>query len=402
MESQAEAQLLTCDLVIDAIYSGFKTDKGGMADPLPKLVGVSRQGGFRYRGTLAKPTLLVLTSNLAEPDWPDELDAPTGRFVYYGDNRHPGLQLHDTQRFGNQLLIKLFDMAHSEERADIPPVLIFTSEGPGRSYRFRGLAVPGHPTMPATEDLVAIWKTAGNRRFQNYRAVFTILDVPVLSRRWIESIKSGGNDMASAPSAWRSWIESGAIKPLEAPRTQLIRTKEEQLPSSESEQALLEVIRARYKDNAFGFEACAGAIARLLLGDVTRLDLTRAWRDGGRDGIGTVRLGRGPASIEVTFALEAKCYGQDNSVGVREASRLISRIKHREFGVLVTTSFINKQAYEEVVNDGHPVIFVTAVDIVRLLRDVGYSTPPLVNSWLNSLASSAHPDSIQKQSMEVS
>ncbi len=385
MTSEAEARLLNCDLVIDATYSGYKTDNGGVADPLPKLVGVSRQGGFRYRGTRAQPTMLVLTSNMAEPDWPDELDAPTGRFVYYGDNRQPGLQLHDTQRFGNQLLITLFDKAHKADRASIPPVFIFTSEGTGRSYRFLGLAVPGHPAMPATEDLVAIWKTAGGRRFQNYRAVFTILDAPVISRQWIESIKSGAIDMACAPNAWRYWVESGVVKPLEAPRTQLVRTKQEQLPGSDAEHALLRVIRERYKDDPFGFESCAGAISRLLLGSVTRLDLTRPWRDGGRDGIGALRLGRGQASIEVVFALEAKCYGQDNSVGVREVSRLISRIKHREFGVLVTTSFINKQAYEEVVHDGHPVIFVTGVDIVRLLRDAGYSTSALASDWLKSL-----------------
>jgi hypothetical protein len=386
MTSQAEAHLLTCDLVIDAVYRGYKTEKGGMADPLPKLVGVSRQGGFRYRGTLAQPTLLVLTSNMTEVDWPDELDPTTGRFVYYGDNRHPGLQLHDTQRFGNQLLISLFDCAHGGRRTQIPPTLIFTSENPGRSYRFRGLAVPGHPNMPATEDLVAIWKTDGSSRFQNYRSVFTILDVPVINRRWIESIRSGLPDMESAPPAWRAWLEKGVVKPLEAPKTQLIRTKKEQLPNTAADQALIEVIRSRYTSNAYAFEACAGAITRLILGNVTHLDLTRPWRDGGRDGIGTARLGRGPASIEVTFALEAKCYGVKSSVGVKEVSRLISRIKHREFGVLVTTSFVHEQAYREVIDDGHPVVLVTAIDIVQSLREAGYSTPSLVSNWLDGIA----------------
>lgn len=385
MESHTEKQLLTCDLIIDAVYRGFKTAKGGVADPLVRLVGVSRQGGFRYRGTLARPTLLVLTSNLAEADWPDEFDPTTGRFVYYGDNRHPGLQLHDTRRFGNQLLLNLFNLAHSGRRAEIPPILIFTSESPGRSYRFRGLAVPGHPAMPATEDLVAIWKTDGNSRFQNYRSVFTILDAPMLSRKWIDSIKSGTMDTEGAPSVWQAWLEKGIVRPLEAPRTQLIRTKDEQLPKSSADQALIDVIRNRYADNAYAFEACAGAITRLVLGNVTLLDLTRPWRDGGRDGIGTARLGRGPASIEVTFALEAKCYGIKSSVGVREVSRLISRIKHREFGILVTTSFIHEQAYREVVDDGHPVILVTAIDIVQSLREAGYSTPSLVNNWLEGI-----------------
>lgn len=382
-------ELATIDLIVDAVYRGFKTNKGGTADPLVQLVGVSRQGGFRYRGTRDRPTLLVLTSNLSEPDWPDELDPVTGRFVYYGDNRKPGQQLHDTPRFGNLLLKRVFDLAHSGRRNEVPPILIFTSESPGRSFRFRGLAVPGHPAMPPTEDLVAVWKTASVERFQNYRAVFTILDAAVISREWLHAIGSGGLASVPPPLMWRAWVENGVAKPLEAPRTHLIRTKAEQLPENDSDRDLIRVIKDRYKNNAFEFEACAGALTKLLLGNVTKLDLTRPWRDGGRDGIGMLQLGRGPASIEAAFALEAKCYELTNSVGVREVSRLISRIKHREFGVLVTTSFIDRQAYQEVVEDGHPVIFVAAVDIVRLLRDAGYSSPTLLSRWLDAIAEPA-------------
>lgn len=379
-------ELDTIDLIVDALYKGFKTDKGGVADPLVKLVGVSRQGGFRYRGTRDRPTLLVLTSNLAEADWPDELDPTTGRFVYYGDNRQPGQQLHDTPRFGNLLLKNIFDLAHSGRRKEVPPILIFTSESPGRSFRFRGLAVPGHPAMPATEDLVAVWKTANSERFQNYRAVFTILDAAVISREWIHAMGTGVPSNVQAPMVWQAWGKNGVAKPLEAPRTQLIRTKAEQLPANDKDKALIHVIKARFQNDAFGFEACAGALAKLLLGNVTKLDLTRPWRDGGRDGIGMLQLGRGSASIEVAFALEAKCYGLTSSVGVREVSRIISRIKHREFGVLVTTSFIDRQAYQEVVDDGHPVIFVSAMDIVHLLRNAGYSSPTLISSWLDGIS----------------
>jgi hypothetical protein len=378
--------LAKVDLVVDAIYRGYTTDKGGVADPLVKLVGVSRQGGFRYRGTNEKPTLLVLTSNLAEPDWPDELDPTTGRFVYYGDNRQPGQQLHETPRFGNSLLKYIFDCTHNGQRDKVPPILIFTSESPGRSFRFRGLAVPSHPAMPSTEDLVAVWKTSGSERFQNYRAVFTILDAPLIRRDWVQSVGSGNSAMDNPPKVWKDWVEKGLAKPLEAPRTQLIRSKAEQLPIANEDVAIINTIKERFKNDPFRFEACAGAITKLLLTNVSSLDLTRPWRDGGRDGIGTLRLGRRSASIEVAFALEAKCYAMTSSVGVREVSRLISRIKHREFGVLVTTSFVDKQAYKEVVDDGHPVIFVTAMDIVQLLREAGFSSPSKVGAWLDGIA----------------
>jgi hypothetical protein len=66
---------------------------------------------------------------------------------------------------------------------------------------------------------------------------------------------------------------------------------------------------------------------------------------------------------------------------------LISRIKHREFGVLVTTSYVDKQAYQEVTGDGHPVILTTARDIVGVLRSAGVQTPEQVAAWLDGIAS---------------
>lgn len=381
-------QLNTANLIIDALYQGEKTSKGGISDPLVRLVGVSRQGGFRYRGTMEKPYFLVLTSNLIEPDWPDELDPTSGRFVYYGDNRHPGRQLHDTPRFGNRLLKNIFDSTHSGRRADVPPVFLFTSESPGRSFRFRGMAVPGHPAMPATEDLIAVWKTSGTERFQNYKATFTILDVPMVERTWIESLRSGQLREDLEPIAWKNWVETGHPKALQAPKTKLVRSKSEQLTLNDWDAALVETIRNQFHSSPYAFEACAGELAKLLLRSITKLDLTRPWRDGGRDGIGTLLIGHGPASINVTFALEAKCYQRTNSVGVRDVSRLISRIKHREFGILITTSFIDKQAYQEVIDDEHPVILMAERDIARILREAGLTTPDLVRKWLVGIAPS--------------
>ncbi|RYF57512.1 MAG: restriction endonuclease [Comamonadaceae bacterium] len=383
-------QLRQVDLIVDAIYAGYKTERGGVADPLVPLVGVSRQGGFRYRGTKERPTLLVLTSNLAEPEWPDQLDETTGTFTYYGDNRQPGRLLHDTPRFGNKLLEQVFRFVHLGQRDGVPPILVFTTEGVGRSFRFRGLAVPGSPHLGATEDLVAVWKTTEGQRFQNYKAIFTILDEPVVSRDWIRAV--GHGEMSSlAPEALKAWIDAGGIRPLIAPRSLLVRSKTEQLPAAPSDRELIEVIRQRYKDNPHGFEACAGALTRLLLPDVSRLDLTRPWRDGGRDGIGQMRIGRGPAAIEVDFALEAKCYSANNAVGVREVSRLISRIKHREFGVLITTSYVDRQAYQEVTDDRHPVILATARDIVGLLSSAGVRTVAQVSEWLDGIAVGGSP-----------
>jgi hypothetical protein len=224
-----------------------------------------------------------------------------------------------------------------------------------------------------------------SERFQNYRAVFTVLDEAVISREWVHHVGKGQQADKLAPVAWKRWVENGTYQPLVAPRSKPLRSRVEQLPTTIDDKKLITEIYQRYATDAFGFEWCAAELVKLLLPEVSRLDLTRPYRDGGRDGIGTVRLGQGQASLDVSFALEAKCYGAQNSVGVRELSRLISRIKYREFGVLVTTSYVHDHAYREVVDDGHPVILVTAIDIATLVRRAGYSTPALVRRWLDSI-----------------
>ena len=380
----SESELDDADLIVDAVYEGVAQANGSYADPLNRLVHVSSRGGFRYRGTKDAPTLVVLTSSLAEPDWPDELDATTGRFVYYGDNREPGRELHATGRFGNHLLRVIFDRLHLGQRHLCPPVLVFTSLRSKRAFTFRGLAVPGFAGVPPTQDLVAVWKSSRGHRFQNYRAVFTILDSPLIPRSWINSAKHAIPNVLDAPQSWRMWVETGKYSALHAPPTRSIRSRREQLPQNENDRSLIKCIQTRFEARPTDFEACAGELAKLLLRDVTDLEITRPWRDGGRDAIGRLRVGRDRASIAVTFALEAKCYAS-GGVGVADVSRLISRIRHREFGILVTTTYLDTQAYREIVEDGHPVIVVCAQDIVGLLSEAGYSTPEQVNLWLDAV-----------------
>ncbi|MGA9602337.1 MAG: hypothetical protein WBS22_19175, partial [Methylocystis sp.] len=65
-------------------------------------------------------------------------------------------------------------------------------------------------------------------------------------------------------------------------------------------------------------------------------------------------------------------------------SGLISRIRHRQFGVLVTTSFIARQAYEEVREDRHPIIFFSGGDIVNILMINGFNSLELVEQLLKN------------------
>ena len=63
---------------------------------------------------------------------------------------------------------------------------MFTKGNKGRNVAFRGVALPSIEGLPA-DDLVAVWKAAEGKRFQNYRAVFSILDIPAACDRgfWI-------------------------------------------------------------------------------------------------------------------------------------------------------------------------------------------------------------------------
>ncbi|MBX8472591.1 restriction endonuclease [Pseudomonas sp. RIT778] len=377
-------ELSSSDLMIDARYAGSRNGNSS-DDPLTKLLNLSNQGGFRIRGKRSDPRLIALLSSMEDLDWPDELDLSTGVFTYYGDNKKPGRKLDETNRYGNNLLELIFERQHSGSRADIPPIFVFTKAGIYRDVIFRGLAVPGRIGSTHNDDLVAVWHASKGQRFQNYRATFTILDLPEISRDWLTDIINGvrASDSAHAPLEWMKWVRSGQYTPLIAKRSQPIRSKKEQLPSSKEDMKMLSILHKHFESDPYAFEACAAHLVRVCLPQTVELDLTRRYRDGGRDGTGKLRIGRPETSVLVDFAIEAKCYGIANSVGVREVSRLISRLRHRQFGVIITTSWLHDQAYKEIVEDGHPVMILAGRDIVELLRETGLQDGNAVMRWLN-------------------
>lgn len=376
-------------LVIDAIYKSKGTLFGqeALGKLLPKL---GNQGGFRTvrrKDKSGKLAYIVLYSTGAEIDWPDTLDPETGVWRYFGDNQTPGKALHDTPKKGNQQLSDIFARIDIDEaRKDIPPFLIFQWTGLRFDVKFLGLAVPGNPNIPPDRELNAIWRSKDGNRFQNYEAFFTVLNTgdEVVSKDWLRSlIDDHDNSLSLAPLVWRRFIEFGrqGVDPLLSPRSSEIPKREQQLPTDEGDAKLIQKIRDHYRDDSYGFELCATKIVQMMDNNFASFELTRPWRDGGRDAIGRYRIGTTQNPLLVECALEAKCYAANNGVGVKPMSRLISRLRHRQFGVLVTTSYVDSQAYKEIVEDGHPVLIVNAVDIVRILRGHGYDYRS-VDDWL--------------------
>lgn len=94
----------------------------------------------------------------------------------------------------------------------------------------------------------------------------------------------------------------------------------------------------------------------------------------------------------IDFALEAKRYEIDIAVKVENTSRLISRLRFRQFGVLITTSYLHHQAYKELKEDGHPILVICAKDIVTILRRIGITTVDDVKKWLDKNFQSTNGD----------
>jgi Restriction endonuclease AspBHI N-terminal len=308
-------QLAGADLVLDRVYRGGAVG-GTRDDPLSKLLPVGNQGGFRPAGSPTKDSvkLVVLYTTGSETDWPDALDPYTGTSTYYGDNRRPGRALEDTPNKGNLLLSRVFAWAHADAtgRAKVPPFLLFDKPGSGRDVRFRGVLAPGSDRLSGEEDLVAVWRTTTGVRFQNYRARFTVLDIPSVTRAWIGQLMTGEPLGSHCPAAWRAWADLGTYVPLLAPPTVIIRSRDQQQPVP-ADRPLLDLVYQHFKDRPYDFEQFAADLWRVSEPNVDRVDVTRPWRDGGRDAVGEYLLGPHSDPVAVEFALEAKCYAPANS-----------------------------------------------------------------------------------------
>jgi hypothetical protein len=371
--------LRTADLVVDCMYQGGPVNQSG--EVLSKLIpGCSNSGGFRKvlcKNDKKKIAYVVLFTTMTELEWPDYLDRETGIFRYFGDNRTPGQHLTDTRKKGNLLLEEVFKSLNTHHIDDIPPFLIFQKGDKGKDVKFLGLAVPGTTVMSPDKELVAFWRTLDENRFQNYVSYFTVLDTEQepITRQWLEH-RLNGDPLSDtyAPKAWKLFQQKGraGIVALTAAPIKNIPTAEQQLNCQDDDgfQSLIN-IRNIYEDDPYGFEACATEILMMSDNHFDNFYLTRPWRDGGRDAIGKYVM---PHDLRVNnplrfdCAMEAKCYSPNHSVGVHEMSRLISRIKHRQFGALVTTSYVNNQAYKEVKEDQHPILILTATNIAAVLR----------------------------------
>lgn len=372
--------------VFNRMFKGFVDGKG-----------IQNAGGFRYKSKLTGLTSLenaafvLLATNLNEAEWPDRLDIEQGVFTYYGDNRLPGNEIHQTRIGGNRLLREVFSNLHSSKRNGIPPFLCFEHVfDPSASMKFLGLAVPGALGMSSLEDLAAVWRVKGDKRFQNYRATFTILKEDVIAWEWLDDLVQGmaPSESAHCPPSWKRWVSTGIPDALRCEKKQSPRTKTDQLPSTQAESDVLNKLLT-LTDREFEF----AAKELLLIMDrrFMNLEVTRPSRDGGRDIVGEYRIGHELHEVLLSCYAEAKRWTA--GVGVKPLSRLISRIKHRDFGVFITTSFFNEQVQQEIIDDHHPIVLVSGGDIAKLLIKHELAGPEhsrQLSDWIVSIKNLCH------------
>jgi len=362
------------DLRIDAIYRNTnnwkdpKDEFNSMFKSFPDGKGIQNAGGFRYRsrikGTrgILNASFVILVTNFEEKGWPDKLDIENGIFTYYGDNRLPGKELHDTKIGGNRLLRQVFQDLYENKRPRIPSFLFFENlqNVQGSFMKFLGLAAPGAASASSFDGLVAVWRTYDGRRFQNYRATFTVLKEENIPWAWLDDLVKGEVpiESRSCPPAWSKWVKSGVADPLRCGKSRIPRSKKEQLSAGTEESNVLNNIIHALNDREFEF--AAKEILMMLDKRFVNLEVTPQRRDGGRDIIGNYRLGHETYEILMDFCAEAKHWKPTNAVGVKPLSRLISRIRHRDFGVFITTSYYDQQIQQELIDDKHPVLLFPA------------------------------------------
>lgn len=365
----------------DQFYSFF-TFKGKSINNNSGFKPKSRNNGST---SITDCGFCVIVTNREEPEWPDSLDLRTGILTYYGDNREPGRAVHNTPIGGNALLAHVFERLHNHDREAICPFLYFESfDGAnGKKYmRFRGLAVPGAQGVKI-DDLVGGWRRRQSERFLNYKATFTILKEETVSKAWLEEIVNGVAPVQASgcPPNFARWVNTGTYEPLVTEETPRPRTTREQEPAPGLETSILEKLRSL---TARQFEYAVRDLLELM--GYSEPQVTPAVRDNGRDVVAKYRAGYGDHSLLLDVSCEAKRWGRGNAVGVAELARLIARLRHKDFGVFVTTSTFNAQAQQELIADGHHVVLIAGGDIAKILI-ANQMVDSALDRWLDELQS---------------
>jgi hypothetical protein len=190
-----------------------------------------------------------------------------------------------------------------------------------------------------------------------------------------------------APLEWKRYIDERNYQALVCKFEKSVKTREEQLPGDKVGMQMLEIIQNFFiqKDHGYSFEKFANDFAQYMDNGIVEITTTQPYRDGGFDGIGKYRLfPKSDNEVLVDFYLQAKCYNANDAVGVADMARLISRIKDRQFGIMFTTSYLAKQAFQELIDDGHPIVLINGRILIDYIKkELSINDCDTMKKWLS-------------------
>jgi len=380
------------DLTAGTIYEGGRAGNAS-DDPLARILKGGNAGSFRYCGSVGDLNYLIIIISPDDPNWADSIDIDSSTITCYGDNRRPGGRLLDTPKNGNLILKKLFGSLRSakDPRKAVSPIFIFCrypNQASPRSVQFIGIAAPGSPHVQATKSLTYIQRRINSQRFYNYCATFTILDIPMISRAWIDDLEAGQTNSKHRPIVWNMWQKSGLYRPIKAKRPQRCRSVQNQLPKRTDSKAMLLKLYRYFNGESYQFlhfaaELYARSDPRIILERVRRMA-----PDHYNVIAGKYRLGIDNCPTFLKFVIDAKCYnpGSGNrkrkSVGKKDIEKLSSRLGTRQFTVLVTTSVLTPEAHGAIQNQDHPVVVIAGTDIIKILQSIQIRSVKQLSQWL--------------------
>jgi len=138
----------------------------------------------------------------------------------------------------------------------------------------------------------------------------------------------------------------------------------DQAPHDSAEEHVLELLMSLSPRE---FEYAAKEIISLMDNRLVDMEVTRPVKDGGHDIIGYLKVGHERHELLLSVHAEAKRWGFSRAVGVKPMARLISRLKHKDLGIFVTTSYFEKQIQTEIIEDRRPIILISGGDAARIL-----------------------------------
>lgn len=347
--------------------------------------------------------------------WEDIYDPDFGRVRYYGDNKSNDTKPEEKQ--GNRALLNAFRIHTSPDfemrKKDAVPILFFERtpvNGSVKGY----LKFHGYGVIEAVELLTQYDVKTRDGYFSNYvfdMCVFSLTnDNEEFPWDWInarrDSNLTNAQTLKYAPSAWKSWINSGDCSKVRRHvySSEIVKPKDQQPAPGSKEETLLNTIYDFFSSRD---KHCFELLAMKVAQEVFRSSgsgfmcgwVTQQSGDGGIDFVARSDIGSGISKIKTVIIGQAKCEGvktPTNGIGI---ARTISRLKRGWIGVYVTTSPFSVSVQKEVLDDQSPIMLINGLQVVKAVQAVLYREGCSIEEYLSSIERE-YPDACKNRRPE--